>query len=52
MKINENNIWKIFWDETQPIPILKQKPIFDHKLQAEKIIHTIETMDFTVVMEQ
>ncbi|EFC46966.1 predicted protein [Naegleria gruberi] len=51
MKMNEN-IWKKFWEESKPLPISKQKQIFDHKLQAEKIIHQIETMDFDIILQQ
>lgn len=49
---SNENIWKQFWEEAQPIPVSKQKPLFDHKLHAEKVIHYLDTIEMTHVMDE
>ena len=49
---SDENVWKLFWDECEPLPIEKQKQRFDHKLQAERVIHYLETVDLHSILDE
>ncbi|KAJ1643429.1 hypothetical protein LPJ64_004792 [Coemansia asiatica] len=41
---NSDNLWQQLWSEAKAIPADKQKPLFDHEMEAEKALHFLEGM--------
>lgn len=39
-----DNMWVQLWRSVEPIPKDKQKPLFDHTREGEKVIHYLETV--------
>eukprot|EP00250_Pteridium_aquilinum_P017952 c23859_g4_i1 orf=95-2845(-) len=39
-----DNIWIQLWNSVEPLPAHKQKPLFDHTGEGEKVIHYLETL--------
>ncbi|KAI5060135.1 hypothetical protein GOP47_0024555 [Adiantum capillus-veneris] len=39
-----DNIWVQLWNSVKPLPAHKQKPLFDHTREGEKVIHYLETL--------
>ncbi|KAI9286311.1 Rab3 GTPase-activating protein catalytic subunit-domain-containing protein [Umbelopsis sp. AD052] len=38
------NLWLELWQEAKPIPITKQKPLFNITMEGEKALHFLESM--------
>ena len=44
------NLWRILWDDdrrlggTAPCPACEQAPLFDYTLEAERVLHFLETL--------
>ncbi|MCO5546779.1 hypothetical protein L7F22_000215 [Adiantum nelumboides] len=39
-----DNMWVQLWSSVEPLPAHKQKPLFDHTREGEKVIHYLETL--------
>ncbi|KAJ3167034.1 Rab3 GTPase-activating protein catalytic subunit [Irineochytrium annulatum] len=39
-----NNLWQEIWRLARRIPASRQKPLFDHEKEAEKVFHYFETL--------
>ena len=39
-----SNIWVTRWDEARPIPIHRQKRLFDDTKEAEKVLHHLAAL--------
>ena len=45
------NIWVETWQMAQPVPVSKQKQIFDIRSEAEKALHYFETVNPKLVIK-
>eukprot|EP00850_Spirogloea_muscicola_P014411 SM000103S09503 [mRNA] locus=s103:340565:347291:- [translate_table: standard] len=39
------NLWREVWDKAEAAPAFKQRPLFDHTREAEKVMHYLETIN-------
>jgi Rab3 GTPase-activating protein catalytic subunit len=46
------NDWRVTWNEATPLPVSRQKPLFDAVVQAEKVIHYLETISPSDFLKQ
>jgi len=46
-----SNIWQQTWKEVQPLPVSKQKPLFNHITEGEKALHFLETISPSDLIE-
>ncbi|XP_054155965.1 rab3 GTPase-activating protein catalytic subunit-like [Oppia nitens] len=47
----EDNVWRELWRTARPVPVRRQKPLFDSKTEAEKTLHTLSTEVFDKIAE-
>eukprot|EP00850_Spirogloea_muscicola_P019718 SM000197S05461 [mRNA] locus=s197:123078:130234:+ [translate_table: standard] len=40
-----SNLWREVWDKAEAAPAFKQRPLFDHTREAEKVMHYLETIN-------
>ena len=48
----EDNLWRKCWSESQALPVRKQKPIFQFVLEAEKVLHYLETISPSFLIQE
>ncbi|KAJ3219647.1 Rab3 GTPase-activating protein catalytic subunit [Clydaea vesicula] len=46
------NLWQEFWRKTKPIPISKQKSLFDFEKEAEKVLNYLEHLSPFIILHQ
>ena len=49
---SKDSMWMQVWEKAAPIPLERQKPIFDPHTEGEKIIHYLETMSISELLSQ
>lgn len=40
----QDNTWQQLWDGAKPVPAAQQRPLFDPRLQGERVLHFLETL--------
>jgi hypothetical protein len=47
-----NNMWQKNWDRSKAVPVSQQRPLFDHKKEAEIVLRYLEMLDISNYMNQ
>lgn len=48
----KDGLWTNCWNQAMPIPVRRQKPIFQFVLEAEKVLHFLETISPSFLIQQ